>query len=223
MEMRQQVGTEPSLTRRCGRQHHRENIPADTPAQYYRRTISIPFADHLLTEIDARFNTMHLTVLQGLCLVPTVLLTVPPDVAKEKVIHFGQMYKEDLDSSGSVQSELLPWRTTWMQKLSTSGQQSLPSTAIPALQEASCMFPNIQILLKVLCTMPVTMCTSERSHSGLKWIKTNFWSTMDNKRLIGLALLHLHQKIPVDATAVLDEFAWRHARKMEMFNILLDY
>ena len=66
---------------------------------------------------------MHLTALQGLCLVPAVLLTMPPDVAKEKVLHFAQMYKEDLDSSGSVQSELHSWRTKWMQKLITSGQQ----------------------------------------------------------------------------------------------------
>ena len=220
--MCQEVGTEPALPRRCGRQHHRENTPADTPVQYYRRTISTPFVDHLLTEIDARFTRMHLTALQGLCLVPAVLLIMPSDVAKEKVMEFAQMYKEDLDSPGSVQSELHSWRTKWMQKLSTSGQQSLPSTATTALQQASCMFPNIQILLKILCTMPVTTCTSERSHSGLKRIKTTLRSTMDNERLTGLALLHLHHKIPVDTTAVLDEFVRRHERKMEMFNILLD-
>ena len=106
---------------------------------------------------------MHLTALQGLCLVPAVLLTMPPDMAKEKVMHFAQMYKEDLDPSDSVQSELHSWRTKWMQKLSTSGQQSLPSTATTALQQASCMFPNIHILLKILCATPVTTCTSERS------------------------------------------------------------
>ena len=70
--------------------------------------------------------------------------------------------------------------------------------------------------------MLVTTCTSERSHSGLKRIKTTLRSTMDYERLTGLALLHLHQKIPVHTTAVMDEFAGRHERKMEIFNILLD-
>ena len=186
------MGTEPSLPRRCGQQHHREDTPADTPAQYYRRTISILFVDHLLTEIDAHFTRMNLTALQGLCLVSAVLMTMPPDVDKEHVMHFTQIYKEDLDSSGSVQSELHSWRTKWMQKLSTSGQKSLPSTATTAQQQATCMFPNIQILLKILCTMPVTTCTSERSHCGLKRIKNTLQSTMDNERLTGLALLHLY-------------------------------
>ena len=39
--------------------------------------------------------------------------------------------------------------------------------------------------------------------------------TMDT----GLALLYLHQKIPLDTTASLDEFARRHERKLEMFNV----
>ena len=96
--MCQEVGTEPSLPR-CGQQHHRQNTPADTTAQYYGRTISIPFVDYLLTEIEARFTRMHLTALQGPCLVPAMMLIMPPDMAKEKVMHFAQMYKEDLDSS----------------------------------------------------------------------------------------------------------------------------
>ena len=36
------VGEEPSLPRRCGRQCHHSNAPADTPCEYYCRCISIP-------------------------------------------------------------------------------------------------------------------------------------------------------------------------------------
>ena len=45
------VGTECSVPRRCSRQTHRSNIPADSPSQYYCRLISIPLLDHLLSEI----------------------------------------------------------------------------------------------------------------------------------------------------------------------------
>ena len=165
---------------------------------------------------------MHQIALQGLCLVPGVLVTMPPDVGKDKVVQFANMYKEDLESPGSVPRELRSWRMKWMQQLSKSDQKSVPATATTAMREASCMFPNIQTLLKILCTMPVTSCTAERSFSALKRIKTSLRSTMTNVRLTGLSLLHIHQKIPVDTTAALDEFARRHPRRLEMMNVLKD-
>ena len=42
------VGTVLSLPRRCGRQTHRSNTPANTPSEYYCHTMSIPLLDHLL-------------------------------------------------------------------------------------------------------------------------------------------------------------------------------
>ena len=50
------VGTEPSLPRRCGRQIHRSNVPADTPSEYYCRVMSIPLVDHLLSEMKSCFS-----------------------------------------------------------------------------------------------------------------------------------------------------------------------
>ena len=70
------VGVEPSLPRRCGRQIHRSNVPADTPSMYYRRCISIPLLDHLISEMDSRFNTHQQTALLGMSLVPSILETL---------------------------------------------------------------------------------------------------------------------------------------------------
>ena len=41
-EMLTEVSLQPSLPRQCGRQRHRSNVPADTPSDFLRRTISIP-------------------------------------------------------------------------------------------------------------------------------------------------------------------------------------
>ena len=104
------------------------------------------------------------------------------------------------------------------------GQKSLPTTATTAMHEASSMFPNIaDPILKVLCTLPVTSCTAERSFSGLKRIKSSFCSTMGNERLTGLTLLHFHQDIPVNTSSILDLFAVRYPRRLEMVNILQDH
>ncbi len=55
-DMLSKVGKEPLLPRRCGRQTHRSNTPADTPSEYFCRTISIPVLDHLLSELSSRFG-----------------------------------------------------------------------------------------------------------------------------------------------------------------------
>ena len=41
----QSVGLQPSIPRLCSRQCHRDNFPAVSPSEYYRRSISIPLVD----------------------------------------------------------------------------------------------------------------------------------------------------------------------------------
>ena len=38
----------PTIPRANGRQRHRANVPAETPNQYWRRAMALPFIDHLL-------------------------------------------------------------------------------------------------------------------------------------------------------------------------------
>ena len=54
----QNVGTElPSIPRRCQRQTHQANVEGETPEVYYRRSLTIPFLDHLLKELEDRFSS----------------------------------------------------------------------------------------------------------------------------------------------------------------------
>ena len=159
----------------------------DMACKYYYLVISVKLVEHLRSQIKARFGEEQRTALQGLCLILAVLVTVPLDTAKDKVVSFATNYKEDLDNLSSFQSELHSWRMKWEQQLSQSGSQSLPATANAAIQEASCMFPNIWVLLKILCTMPITSSSAERCFSALKGIKTPVHSTMANERLTDLA------------------------------------
>ncbi len=50
------VGAEPQRPGRAGRQHHRANTPADSPPEYYKRVITIPFVDHLKSQIQTQFS-----------------------------------------------------------------------------------------------------------------------------------------------------------------------
>ena len=53
----------------------------------------------------------------------------------------------------------------------------------------------------------MTSCSAERSFSGLKHIKADLRSSMGNERLSSLALLHMHQDIPVNVEEIIDEFS----------------
>ena len=81
----------------------------------------------------------------------------------------------------------------------------------------SSFYPNIKALVTILCTIPVSSCTAERSFGGLKRIKTGLRSSMSNKRLSSLTLLHIHLDRPIDIEEVIDEFS-RHPGE---FNFLI--
>ena len=210
------MGVEPSIPRRCARQTHRSNIPADTPSEYYCRTLSIPLLDHLLCEMNTRFSSHQQTALLGLSVVPSIMVALPSDEYFGKVGKFANMYEEDLPSPGCITSELHCWQLKWKQHLQEHGQRSLPSTPIATLTHLTSMYPNL------LCTLPITSCSAERSFSGLKRIKSILRSSMTTERLTGLSLLHLHHDIPIDIEAAIDEFCRRHPRRLKMANILSD-
>ena len=216
------VGTVPSLPRRCGRQTHRSNTPADTPSEYYCRTISIPLLDHLLSEMKSRFGKHQQTALLGLSIVPSVLVSITPDDLSAKVQELGELYECDLPSPDCLESELHSWQLKWQKQLQEHGEASLPSSPTLTISQVSSMYPNISTLLKLLCTLPVTSCSAERSFSELKRIKTPFRSAMTTTRLSGLTLLYVHRDIAIDIPAAIDEFARRHQRRMQMVEILED-
>ena len=77
----------------------------------------------------------------------------------------------------------------------------------------------ISTLLVVLCTLPVTSCSAERSFSGLKHVKTSLRSTMGNNRLSSLSMLYIHRDIDISLPEVIEEFARRYPRRLQLANI----
>ena len=155
-------------------------------------------------------------------IVPSILVTLSIDEYPAKFSELVDMYQQDLPSPECFESELQCWWFKWRKHSSEHGQSSLPNTLALTLPQISSMYPNIKKLVSILCTLPVTSCSAERSFSGLKRIKTALRSSMGTERLTGLSLLHLHHDIPVDISAAIDEFARCHPRRLQMANIFQD-
>ena len=210
----------PSMPRLSGRQQNRSNTPASSPSQYFLRTISIPMLDHLLQELKTRFDDSQRTTLQGFCLIPSIMVSMNLEIVLSKLGELGNMYSSDLPYVSSLKSEGLSWYIKWRDQATEHGAASLPSSLHHTLPQVSQMFPNIKTLLLILCSLAVTSCTAERSFSALKRIKSSLRSTMGNNRLSSLSLVHVHRDIDIDIDQVIDEFARRHPRRLQLESII---
>lgn len=167
----------PQLPRRCSRQVACSNIPGETPEIYYKRTITIPFLDQLISHLNSRFSDIQQKAIMGMKIVPSVLMD--NSLSASSTQDLVEYYKEDLPSPSSLDVEFHLWKCKWR-----SFFQPLPDTPVDALAFASTsMFPNIHHLLRLVCTIPVTSCECERSVSVLRHLKTYLRSSMGQERL----------------------------------------
>ena len=81
------------------------------------------------------------------------------------------------------------------------------------------MFPNIHILLHLVCTLPVTSIECERSTSVLRRLKTYLRSTMGQERMTGLALMHIKYGMELNLDDI-NIFSGQHQRRMLFADIL---
>ena len=74
-------------------------------------------------------------------------------------------------------------------------------------------------LVKQALTIPVTSCSSERSFSGLRRLKTYLRSTMGQARLNHVALLDLHNHVArkMDLDVIANTFITRSAQRSNTF------
>ncbi|XP_042212444.1 52 kDa repressor of the inhibitor of the protein kinase-like [Homarus americanus] len=178
----------------------------------------MPLLDHLITEMETRFSSFHQKALKCMSLVPSILVTLSGTELKNRVKDLVEIYRDDLPSPDSLASELHCWAVRWQKQQSCT----LPSSPSSALQHAITLFPNIRMLLTILCTLPVTTYSTERSFSALKSIKTNIRSAIGTARLSILSLLHIHRDISVEVSDIIDIFARRNPRKMELVDVIAD-
>ena len=111
--------------RRCARQARRDNHPGSTD-EYYRRSLGIPFLDHLQNEINNRFTFHSLTAMCCLGLVLSCF-TSENRASDEEMIEF---FKDNLMFPSVAGAELELWRSHFDGK-------DLPETPQASFQQAN--------------------------------------------------------------------------------------
>ena len=82
-------------------------------------------------------------------------------------------------------------------------------------KQAELIFPNFATLLKFGLSIPITSCSSERSFSELRLVKTYLRSTMAEDRLSSLAFIFCNKDLSVNTEKVISNFPQSNARRVE--------
>ena len=56
----------------------KDNVEAESPEDYYRKSITVPFLDYALKEMNTRFTDLHARTALGLQLAPSIIENIAP-------------------------------------------------------------------------------------------------------------------------------------------------
>ena len=128
---------------------------------------------------------------------------------------------------GSADAELDLWEIWWADEYLRTGSSNEHNTLtiehllhLCQQNNLKTTFPIIYGSLKILGTVPVTTCECKRSISVLRRTKTYLRSTMGQNRFSDLALLYIRRDFDLDLDKVVDTFATKHPRRMQLINLL---
>ena len=217
IETADEVNIEPHAPRIVQRQRHRGNVPALTPEEYFKRNATIPILDEILVALHDRFGPDQRAYAQAFHLIPNVIQSTDRQTCEQAILAFSATHRADLPGADNILAEIHIWINRW----SARDVENAPSTAASALKEIDkAFFPNLFVLMKLLCTVGVTSCECERSISALRRLETYLRTTMSQERLDGLALMHVHYGIEIDVDWVTNEFARKQPRRLQLVDIL---
>ena len=205
----------PVVPRTCQRQQHRSNYQCSDPKQYFKVTVLLPFLDHLLADLKARFAKHVQKVARLQSLLPSSISETSSFQDIEEAVIF---YSADLPNPDIVDEEFVRWKRKWLNIPPQSRSQSLKDCLAPGV----CTMPNLRVLMQLFATLPLSTCSCERSGSALRRLNTYLRSTQSEDRLAAAALIHVNYATPVDINHVCKLFMQKHPRRIEAPSMLFD-
>lgn len=157
-------------------------------------TVFTPFIDTFLQSNEDRFVN-HKNIFSGF----QCIINFEDEIKIKDIEKLTEFYKDDLEDANKIYQEVKMWHSF----LKTVKE---PCNILEYLDACdSIVFPNVHKLIQILATLPVTTCTTERSFSSLRRLKTYLRNTMGLNRLNSLALLNIHRDITITPDEIWNE------------------
>ena len=184
------------VPRLCNKQSKRNNMPATTSPEYFKRAVWYPYLDSILSILAEKFSQHHAIIYKLVALVPSMI----DRYSWSDIVDSVHLYQVMLASDDEVRHQYNQWKEFCL-NLSVR-----PSNPLLALDIVPSRLSHIVTLLKIFCTIPVSTCSPERSFSAMKLVKNYLRNTMTDERLTSLALMYIHPEINIDIERVIDCF-----------------
>ena len=140
---------------------HCSNPEYDSCEDYFKKTVMIPFLDHLINDISSRF-TNHSKQAASLQDLPVNITEGTSTSSMKDAIDF---YSDDLPNSDIIDEEFSRWKCKWLCVPLKDRPETLAESLKQCCQQT---LPNIFTLLKLFATLPLSSCSCERSASALR-------------------------------------------------------
>lgn len=194
------------------RQKNRDNQPSDSVEEYFRRALAVPLLDNLIMELNVRFDSVSQTVIKLLNLIPSVCANEEKDKNNVQLQDLVDLYEADLPNPALVEVEYEIWRKKW-KKVEAEDRPDTLAKSIKQMDEV--IFPNLFILMKIACTLPVASCECERSFSCFRRLRTWLRASMGMPRLSALALMNIRYDWNINYRKAAELFLKLHPRKIK--------
>ncbi|XP_047122948.1 uncharacterized protein LOC124806252 [Hydra vulgaris] len=215
------LGLKIKILRITGKQTNRANLNTKDPLTYYRVNVYLPLLDSIVLDLQFRFSDETLNSFELNVAIPRNLLNKTKTELTAFITNILSFMKglpniNTIDENVQlmkVSSEFEFLELKW--KDAIKKQQDLLECALEAYKQCNGnVFPLIKCILQLLCTLPVSVASGERSFSVLKRLKTWLRFNIGQERLNGLAMIHIHRDCIINVEEIIDSFASSKTRKL---------
>ena len=134
LEVATKVQVEETVPRTTGRQQHRSNLPATSPSEYFRRSLTTPLLDYLITQMNDRFSSqLTSTLSQIMLLLPSTLAERTEVLTSEDIADLIRLYEDHLPAQASLDAELHCWSVKWQGNVDEARPLYRPAKVLPII------------------------------------------------------------------------------------------
>ncbi len=196
-----------------------DNYQHKTPREYYRQQY-FEVLDILLDEIQQRLNQSTLNILSE---IEVVLISASNGTLKTISKKLKETYSSVINFDKLVNQLSMLHDFVQLSKASQGIKQITKIGTICDIMNSNdfgkLMFNEIHKLLRIYLTVPMTSATAERTFSSLRRLKTYLRSTMTQKRLNNVLLLHTHKERTdkINLVSIAKDFVTCNERRTNYF------
>ena len=201
-----------------GRQTMRSNPDVTSPKDYWKVTVTIPFLDSIVSELECRFAPEKRAHYELCSLIPEIITKKDESDISDTADLLASKWTHLMPSSDNFESELRRWKVHC-----ESIKEPRSVTSLLKLDADSIFYPNVRELLCILAVLPIGSTRAERSFSCLRQIHTWLRTTMTSDRLGNLGAIGMQGfNYEISIEKCCEQFKLRNPRKMTCDSVLFN-